>query len=392
MRAAPWRRGDRSLALSHGARLIFDRLGVWSSVAGTAGAVTAITAIDVSQRGGFGAARLDAHEHGVPALGYVVSYRALQAALDAGLARAGVPVDHGVTVSRVDATPAYARIRGEREGAACEWTARLAAVADGGGDIVAGNARHRHDYRQVALVAKLWTERAAPRGGVRALYARGPDGACCRKAIITGWYGRRRRRRRRSLAAMPETEFLAALATRFGARVGGFLKSEDRRTFPLSLEFAGTVVGARTVLLGNAAQALHPVAGQGFNLGVRDAYELAQVLLSTPRDRLGATASLSAYARRRLADRWAGIALTHGLLEVFGSDAAAASLAARVGAYSARRAAAAEANFHATQCCTDCTDAKTSASDIKQEWFPRGERRDDRSVLSRSMPAIIFCR
>jgi 2-octaprenyl-6-methoxyphenol hydroxylase len=121
---------------------------------------------------------------------------------------------------------------------------------------------------------------------------------------------------------MPETEFLAALATRFGARVGGFLKSEDRRTFPLSLEFAGTVVGARTVLLGNAAQALHPVAGQGFNLGVRDAYELAQVLLSTPRDRLGATTSLSAYARRRLADRWAGIALTHGLLEVFGSDAA----------------------------------------------------------------------
>jgi 2-polyprenyl-6-methoxyphenol hydroxylase-like FAD-dependent oxidoreductase len=123
------------------------------------------------------------------------------------------------------------------------------------------------------------------------------------------------------LVAMPDNEFLAALATRFGARVGGFSKSDDRRTFPLALEFAGAVVGARTVLLGNAAQALHPVAGQGFNLGVRDAYELAQALLGTPRDRLGSADSLAAYARRRLGDRWAGIALTHGLLNVFDGDA-----------------------------------------------------------------------
>ena len=125
-----------------------------------------------------------------------------------------------------------------------------------------------------------------------------------------------------ALLAMPDDEFLAALAQRFGARVGGFLKSEDRRTFPLVLEFAGAVVGARTVLLGNAAQALHPVAGQGFNLGVRDAYELAQALLATPRDRLGATDRLAAYARHRLGDRWAGIAMTHGLLNIFGTDAA----------------------------------------------------------------------
>jgi len=313
--------GDRSLALSHGARLIFDRLGVWSAVAGTAGAVTAITAIDVSQRGGFGAARLDAREHGIPALGYVVSYRALQAALDAALARAGILVDHGVTVVKVDATPAYARIRGEREGAACAWTARLAAVADGGGDIVAGTVRHRHDYHQLALVAKLWRdephhgiayERFTPEGPMALLPEGDHYGLVWTTTPAQG----------KALAAMPDSEFLAALATRFGARTGGFRKSEDRRTFPLSLEFAGTVVGSRTVLLGNAAQALHPVAGQGFNLGVRDAYELAQVLHDTPRDRLGATGSLSTYARRRLADRWSGIALTHGLLGVFGSDAA----------------------------------------------------------------------
>ena len=313
--------GDRSLALSHGARLIFERLGVWGAVAATAGAVTAITAIDVSQRGGFGAARLDASEHGVPALGYVVSYRALQAALDAALSRAGILVDHGVTVAKVDASPAYARIRGERDGAACEWTARLAAVADGGGDTVAGTVRHRHDYHQLALVAKLWRDQ--PHHGIA--YERfTPEGpmALLPEGDHYGLVWTTTPEQGKALVAMPEPEFLAALATRFGARAGGFLKSEDRRTFPLSLEFAGAVVGARTVLLGNAAQALHPVAGQGFNLGVRDAYELAQLLQATPRDRLGTTSSLSAYARRRLADRWSGIALTHGLLGVFGNDAA----------------------------------------------------------------------
>ncbi|MEP6996195.1 MAG: FAD-dependent monooxygenase [Betaproteobacteria bacterium] len=313
--------GDRSLALSHGARLIFDRLGIWSEVAASPGAVTIITAIDVSQRGGFGTARLDAREHGVPALGYVVSYRALQAALDAGLERAGLAVQHGVTVTRVDATPAYARIRGECAGAACEWTARVAAVADGGGDVVTGSTRHHHDYGQVALVAKLW--RNEPHEGVA--YERfTPEGpmALLPEGDHYGLVWTTTPAQGAVLAAMPENEFLAALGTRFGARVGGFLKIEDRRTFPLSLEFAGTVADARTVLLGNAAQALHPVAGQGFNLGVRDAYELAQALLATPRDRLGAGGALAEYARRRLADRWAGIALTHGLLGVFGSDAA----------------------------------------------------------------------
>ncbi|MGH8799632.1 MAG: FAD-dependent monooxygenase [Casimicrobiaceae bacterium] len=314
-------RGDRSLALSHGARLIFERLGVWSEVASGPGAVTPIAAVDVSQRGGFGAARLDAREQGVPALGYVVSYRALQAALDAGLGRAGLAIEHGVSVTRVDATPAHARIRAERDGSAQEWTARLAAVADGGGDLVPGNARHRHDYGQVALVAKLAL--GAPHHGVA--YERfTPEGpmALLPEGDHYGLVWTTTPQRGEALVAMPEDEFLAALAARFGSRVGGFLRSDDRRMFPLALEFARGVAATRTVLLGNAAQALHPVAGQGFNLGVRDAYELAQALLATPRDQIGAGNRLAAYARRRLADRWAGIAFTHGLLGVFGSDAA----------------------------------------------------------------------
>src|SRR6188472_269823 len=103
-------RGDRSLALSHGARLILERIGVWSALAATADAVTPITRIDISQAGGFGAMQLAAEEQGVPALGYVVSYRALQAALDAALARSGITLRHRSTAVAVGGTPAYAAV------------------------------------------------------------------------------------------------------------------------------------------------------------------------------------------------------------------------------------------------------------------------------------------
>lgn len=314
-------RGDRSLALSHGSRLIYERLGIWSDIAAKPDAVTPIKAIDISQRGGFGAARLDAEEQRVPALGYVVSYRALQAALDAALDRAGVHLEHEFVVDQVVATPAYACVEGRRDGAGSTWTSRLAAAADGGGNIVGGVTRHRHDYGQVALVAKVWMREA--HGGI-AFERFTPDGpmALLPEGDHYGLVWTTTLERGDALVALPEPEFLAGLRQRFGPRAGDFVRVADRRTFPLLLDFADRVVSERTVLLGNAAQALHPVAGQGFNLGVRDAWELAQELLATPREQIGARDRMARYARRRRADRWAGIAFTHGVLGAFGNDSA----------------------------------------------------------------------
>ena len=316
-------RSDRSLALSHGSRLIFERLDVWSEVAATPGGVTPITAIDISQRGGFGRARLHARDHGVDALGYVVSYRALQRALDVALARAGMSIEHGVGVTRVSATAASAQVVGERDGAAVEWSARLAAVADGGGDVVAYIARRRHDYRQVALVAKIWS--SEPHGGLafERFTDQGPM-ALLPEGDHYGLVWTTTPANASTLVELSEQSFLEALAQRFGPCAGPWTRVADRRTFPLTLEFATRVAAERTVLLGNAAQALHPVAGQGFNLGVRDAYELAQELLAisvvTDRDHFGAPRFLAGYSRRRAADRWTGIAFTHGLLGLFGTD------------------------------------------------------------------------
>ena len=311
-------RVDRSLALSHGARLILERLGVWAGLAAKPDGVTPITRIDISQAGGFGQMRLAAEDEGIAALGYVVSYRALQAALDAALARTGVAFRHGVTVRSVGGTPAYAAVG--LEGADAEpLLARLAAVADGTGAAVAGLTRRRHDYEQVALVAGIW--RATPHAGLA--YERftpaGPI-ALLPEGDHYGLVWTVTPDRARELLVLDDAAFLAQLARHFGTRTGGFTQVSERRAFPLVLEFARHPAGARCVALGNAAQTLHPVAGQGFNVGLRDAWELAAIILDNPREGLGDRAMLERYLRGRRADRMAGIAFTHGLVGLFGND------------------------------------------------------------------------
>jgi len=317
-------RGDRSLALSHGARLIFERLAVWPHLSATPGAVTPIGEIDISQAGGFGVTRLNAEEQGLPALGYVVSYHALQAAIDHALARTRIAIRFGVTAASVDGSPLDVAIA-LKDDAGAPLRARLAVVADGTGTAVGGIAREQRDYRQVALIAKVGMEH--PHGGVA--YERftpeGPMALLPEGGDDPGHYGlvwTMTPEKAERMLAVSDEQFLATLAHQFGARVTGFASVTNRRTFPLRLEFARSTIATRTVVIGNAAQALHPIAGQGFNLGVRDAYELSRSIISAPRDALGSATMLAAFAARRRTDRYAGIAFTHGLTKLFATDAA----------------------------------------------------------------------
>ncbi len=180
-------------------------------------------------------------------------------------------------------------------------------------------ARQRHDYRQVALIAKLW--RVAPHEGI-AFERFTPDGpmALLPENDRYGLVWTATPDRAQELLALDDSVFLDRLARHFGARTGGFSRVADRRTFPLVLEFAREPARARCVALGNAAQTLHPVAGQGFNVGLRDAWELAQIVLDSPREQIGDEAMLRRYSRGRRTDRMAGIAFTHGLVRLFGND------------------------------------------------------------------------
>jgi 2-octaprenyl-6-methoxyphenol hydroxylase len=311
-------RGDRSLAISHGGRLIFERLGIFARLSSTPGAVTPITGIDISQARAFGTVTLAAQEHGLPALGYVISYRALQAAIDAALAQTDVTIRYGCEVVRVEGTPECAEVTMVALEAA---RARLAVVADGTGASVAGISRTRRDYGQVALIAKLTT--ASPHAGVA--YERFTNSGPVALLPDGDRYGLVWTMTPHAAAdamAWDDERFIDELIRHFGARRRDFTSVTARKTFPLALELAQPPVAARAVLVGNAAQSLHPIAGQGFNLGLRDAFELAQVINEAPRESLGSHAMLARYVAMRRVDRYAGVAFTHGLAQVFALDGA----------------------------------------------------------------------
>jgi 2-octaprenyl-6-methoxyphenol hydroxylase len=199
--------------------------------------------------------------------------------------------------------------------------ARLAVVADGAAIRVPGIERRVHEYGQVAVVTSVGIDH--PHGGVA--YERfTPDGpvALLPEQDHYGVVWTQTPVRAAQTLALDDRAFVAALGAHFGNRVRGFTTVGERRSFPLTLEFARTTTAPRAVVVGNAAQALHPVAGQGFNLGLRDAYELARIIVDTPRVAIGGRAMLERYAGARVRDRRAGIALTHGLVRLFGSEQA----------------------------------------------------------------------
>jgi 2-octaprenyl-6-methoxyphenol hydroxylase len=311
---------DRSLAVSYGTRLILERLGIWDSIERP----TPIATIHVSQHGGYGRSLLTAEEVGLPALGYVLRYASLQRALGAALTKApGIALVSGAHVEQVARAPDGISIQYRRDGASYATTSRLLVIADGGFSLAAqaGAIIKSRDYAQQAVVGVVETSRPH---GFRAYERFTADGPVAllpfesRYALV--WTAKPEAAA--ALVASQEAGFLGALQEHFGDRAGRFVSIGSRARFPVSLRYAVDPVLTRTVLLGNAAQALHPIAGQGFNLGLRDAWELAEIIRSHGRADPGATACLSRYRSTRKLDRMSGIALTDSLVRIFSNDLA----------------------------------------------------------------------
>jgi 2-octaprenyl-6-methoxyphenol hydroxylase len=307
----------RSLALSCGSRLLLQRLGVWERIA----ARTPIESIHVSQRAGFGRSLLTAADAGLPALGYVVPYADLHLALSAQLPacpHTRVYDDTDVLDIAPDGDAALVRCRSGEQ----TWAARcaLAVLADGGTLAQSAAAHRGRDYAQSALVANVATDR--PHAN-RAYERFTPFGPIALLPAGTGfalvWTARPDEADR--LLALDDGAFLRALQGAFGERAGGFRQCTARAVYPLALRVAGTPRCARVVLLGNAAQTLHPVAGQGLNLGLRDAWQLAQFAQAAPAE-VGTQPFLERFRRARRPDRLGTIALTDLLVTGFSNDLA----------------------------------------------------------------------
>lgn len=310
----------RMLALSTGSRLILQRLGVWDELDCCA---THIATIHVSQRGRLGRTVIRAEEEGQEALGYVLPYAALANALDRKMVESGAArVSYEARAVGLAANEDHASVRYEHAGATREISARLVVVADGGRGLndLPGMQREVREYGHCAVVAKVSCEfehhniayeRFTPQGPVALL----PDGECGFALVWTADPATAE-----MLCALDAAEFLERLHHHFGDRVGRFLSVRDRATFPLKLSTVRPVTASHLAVIGNAAQILHPVAGQGFNLGLRDAWELALTLRNTATDRVGAAEMLAQYRARRQPDTGGGILFTDLLVRCFSND------------------------------------------------------------------------
>ena len=283
----------RPIALSHASRLILERVGAWAALS-----PTPIERIRVSQQGAFGRARLDARDAGVPALGYVVAYSDLLESLLQELARRKIPLE-------AEASEAL-----------------LAVHAEG----ISDDAREKR-YPHDALVAAVSVEPAAAATAWERFTPEGPLALlplARRYAVVWAM----RPEKAQALAAAPAAAFLGALQEAFGGLAGRFSAVAERAQVPLALRVRAARLGPRAAYVGNSAQALHPVAGQGFNLGLRDAAMLAEVLFEAQAQRAdcGAPEVLARFERSRAADRRGVVWFTDTLVRGFGDARAGVGL------------------------------------------------------------------
>ena len=334
------RADPRSIALSHGSSQILQQAGAWPFAA------SPIREIHVSRRGHFGRTLIDCRDYGLPALGHVTRYGVLVDALAGACQRAGIQARRGDTVATIteDAGQAQAQIRlasGE------ELAAKIVVQAEGGLFADQAIKARRHDYQQTAIVAHVGVSAPLMQRAFERFTDEGPlallpqaDGANAapntasgfaanpgalsgaRSGVQAGAYAGAtqyalvwcmRPDSARRLMALPDAQFLSALQHAFGTRLGRFLHVSPRGTYGLGLN-ADPVATHRTVAIGNAAQTLHPVAGQGLNLGLRDASVLARLLAQE-----AGPAMLPRFLSQRQADRRTTIGLTDVMARIFAS-------------------------------------------------------------------------
>lgn len=297
------RQDARSIALSYGSRQILQSVQAWPIKA------SKIEQIHVSRRGHFGRSLITAADYDLPALGYVARYGDIIAPLQQLLAQHAISTQRPTHISAIDEHDDHVSVS-LTDGA--NLSADILIQAEGG---IFGEQAQRdqhHDYQQTAIIAHITTSLPIPQRAFERFTDQGPlallpqeDGYalvwCVRPTTAA------------SLLALDDATFKQALQGAFGGRLGAILSASPRQAYPLGLN-AETSATARTVKIGNAAQTLHPVAGQGLNLGLRDALTLAKCLTREP-----IASALSTFIALRQADRKTTIRITDSMAKIFAS-------------------------------------------------------------------------
>jgi 2-octaprenyl-6-methoxyphenol hydroxylase len=324
---------ERTTALSNGSRRIFETLNVWRALDAVA---TPIAKIHVSDQGRFGFARIDAKEQGLSAMGYVVPNRALGSVLWSRLVNPGIKIFCPAEVSLITASEETVKIEMAAAGAAVAIDAKLIVAADGAQSVVRsafGIAAEVRDYEQTAVITTVLPQRFHDNVAYERFTPQGPlallplDGGRCTLVLTLS------KDAAQAAMAWSDQEFLAEVQRRFGFRLGRFLKVGRRVPYPLFLTQSERTSAPRCVIIGNAAQGLHPVAGMGFNLGLRDVASLAELIAENARGDAdpGNAKLLSDYDAWRRDDRGGVIAFTDGLVRLFSNPLSAVARLRNVG-------------------------------------------------------------
>jgi 2-octaprenyl-6-methoxyphenol hydroxylase len=293
---------ERTLALSYCSRLLLERVGVWQTISP---APQPIEMIDVTQRGGAGHAVIRANECDVPALGYTLTYASLKAAMDAALDRAGIPVRYNTTVERVAIDPTCATL----------YLAHSEKI----------------DCAMV-VVAQVQVSAPQPATAYERFTTQGPIALLPLDA--SGRYGlvwTHPREAAPQICAWDGEKFATEAHAAFGKDLGDFTLLNAPRHYPLGLKYTEPRARPRLVAIGNAAQSMHPIAGQGLNLGLRDAWAFAEQFHALPSTQFGAILPALGYGLRRAPDRVGGVLITETLVSVFGLDLSIANAARGAG-------------------------------------------------------------
>lgn len=299
-------RDPRSIALSYGSRQLLESVGAWPIPA------TSIHDIHVSRRGHFGRTLIDRADYGLPALGYVTRYGDIVSALNKQVAAPAISLIRPASVIAVEENTDAATVRFSDR---ADLHAAIVVQAEGGVFSEQSKKSMHRDYGQTAIVAHVTTSEPIAHRAFERFTDEGPLALLPQdEGYALVWCAHPDTASR--LLALEDPQFLAALNKAFGSRLGRLVTCTPRNAFPLGLN-AQPAVSQRTIAIGNAAQTLHPVAGQGLNLGLRDAVMLARIL-----SRQMESPALQQFSTQRQLDRNVTIHLTDIMARVFASSPA----------------------------------------------------------------------
>ena len=327
---------DRSTALSRSTQRMFEAMGLWDQIRS---ASTPIKRIHVSDKGRFGFSHIDAAEQNVEALGYVVINRVLGEVLQKALdGDTSIDVICPAKISAIDAAPNELTASVSSEGKDTqELRCRLLVAADGANSSVRnmmGITASQTSYGQRAVIGNLLTEKPLEQvayerftdAGPLALLPIADERAAFIWTVPEDDAGR--------VLDLDDEAFLGELQAAFGHRLGRFSRVGKRAAYPLSLSKALRLTAARSVLVGNAAHGLHPVAAQGFNLGLRDVAALCDCIADACAKGdadIGSQELLSRFADWRRADQDKVVRFTDGLVKLFTAKSMQAGLLRNAG-------------------------------------------------------------